>query len=112
MKKIAKKKNILKPSIQKEASLSKESDISRKIAGLDSWDYDGRAIMRRFGFENFLKGLDFVNIVAREAEKMGHHPDIFLTYSQVTVILSTHDKRSVTEKDIELAKRIDNMVNR
>jgi len=43
---------------------------------------------------------------------MGHHPDIFLTYSQVTVILSTHDKRTVTEKDIELAKRIDNMVNR
>ena len=42
--------------------------------------------------------------VAFEAERLDHHPDWTNIYNTVKVLLSTHDKNKLTEKDISLAK--------
>lgn len=49
----------------------------------------------------------FVNYVAREAERMDHHPDILVHYKEVTLTLSTHSAGGLTKKDFTLASRID-----
>ncbi|MDC0183127.1 4a-hydroxytetrahydrobiopterin dehydratase [Nitrosomonadales bacterium] len=41
------------------------------------------------------------------AEKVDHHPDIFLTYSGIKIILFTHDESGVTKKDIDFARDLE-----
>ena len=51
--------------------------------------------------------MEFVNKVGYYSEKMKHHPDFEIRYNKVKLIITTHDKgNKVTEKDIELAKKI------
>jgi 4a-hydroxytetrahydrobiopterin dehydratase len=49
----------------------------------------------------------FVTRVALRAEAMDHHPDILISYSRVTLTLSSHDAGGLTERDFRLAEKID-----
>ena len=46
---------------------------------------------------------------ALAAEKLDHHPEWFNVYNKVTVTLSTHDAGGLTERDIDLAQRMDKL---
>jgi 4a-hydroxytetrahydrobiopterin dehydratase len=48
-----------------------------------------------------------VNRITPAAEEMNHHPDLAISWSKVTVSLSTHSQGGITENDFELAARID-----
>lgn len=54
-----------------------------------------------------MDGIAFVNRVAEIAEEKNHHPDIDIRWTTVKTMLSTHSEGGVTDKDIELAKAID-----
>jgi 4a-hydroxytetrahydrobiopterin dehydratase len=58
-------------------------------------------------FKDFQQALAYTNKVGEVAESMGHHPDIFLTWGQVKLSLSTHSKGGLTESDFVLAAKID-----
>jgi 4a-hydroxytetrahydrobiopterin dehydratase len=51
--------------------------------------------------------MNLVNRVADLAEEANHHPDILISYNQVTFTLTTHDAGGITEKDFDLAQRIE-----
>ncbi len=68
---------------------------------------DSLSIERVFHFDDFKTGLLFVNKVGEIAEGDGHHPDIFLTYTKVTLTLSTHALGGLTENDFIVASKID-----
>lgn len=82
-------------------------DIEQKLAQFPDWSASGDAVQRTFNFPNFVEAMAFVNRVAELAEQVQHHPDILVRYSKVTLTLSTHDAGGVTDKDFDLAKRID-----
>jgi 4a-hydroxytetrahydrobiopterin dehydratase len=63
-----------------------------------------RAIHRKFEFEGFMDAIDFVNRVARKAERDDHHPDIDIRWNKVTLTLSTHSEGGLTGKDFSMAK--------
>ena len=67
------------------------------------------AITRKFTFANFIDAFGFMTRVALIAEKMDHHPEWFNVYRTVEITLSTHDSGGLTEKDIKLAKEIDEL---
>jgi len=71
--------------------------------GLENWQYENKAISRTFEFSSYLSGVKFLNKIASLAEELDHHPDMTLTWCKVHILLTTHDKGDVTEKDIELA---------
>ena len=75
------------------------------------WEAEGKAITRTVEFEEFSEAIDFVNDLAEIAEEAQHHPDIDIRYTKVTLVLTTHDVGGVTELDVELAQRIDNLVD-
>lgn len=85
--------------------------------GKNSWKEayyfpDGReqkALVKRFKFTNFKSALDFVNKVGELAEKANHHPDVNFGWGYVQVWLTSHDAHAITERDIELAKKIDKL---
>jgi 4a-hydroxytetrahydrobiopterin dehydratase len=49
----------------------------------------------------------FVRRIAKQAQKINHHPDIDVRFDQVTLTLTTHDEGGITEKDFTLARLCD-----
>ena len=64
------------------------------------------ALRTRFATGNFVAGLDFVTRVTEAAEEANHHPDVDLRYPHVDVALSSHDVGGMTQRDVDLARRI------
>ena len=74
----------------------------------EGWDKDEESLKRTYVFQNFVEAVEFVNKVAEIAEELNHHPDIrIFSYKNVEIILTTHDKGGLTEKDSSLAAGID-----
>ncbi len=82
-------------------------EIQRALTGLTGWSRRGDALTKTFTFERFADGIAFVDRVARAADAMVHHPDIDIRYTKVTTTLSTHDAGGVTQKDLDLAKKVE-----
>lgn len=65
-----------------------------------------------FKFKNFIEAFAFISKVALLAEKLNHHPTIINTYNSVELFLYTHDAGDVvTQKDIELAEQIEQLLS-
>jgi 4a-hydroxytetrahydrobiopterin dehydratase len=91
-------------------SVLNSNEIMNKLKNLDNWSFDNNQIHSDFQFKDFKEALNFVNKVGDEAEKMNHHPDIFLhSWNKVKITISTHSEGGVTEKDFKLAGIIDNL---
>jgi len=72
------------------------------------WTEQNNSLYKKFLFKNFSEAFAFMTRVAIEAEKMDHHPFWTNVYNQVEIWLNTHSAGDiVTEKDHQLAKRID-----
>lgn len=71
------------------------------------WDLQDTYLTRTYHFDNFADAMRFVNKVADIAESEGHHPDIIITYSKVTLTLTTHAIGGLSENDFILAAKID-----
>lgn len=81
--------------------------IQRELGTLPGWSRRGDVITKTFQFREFLTGIDFVNAVAKAAEAADHHPDIDIRYTKITFALSTHSAGGITQKDLDLAKKIE-----
>lgn len=76
------------------------------------WQEQDNKLYRKFEFKNFSEAFAFMTRVALAAEKMDHHPLWTNVYNKVEVWLSTHDAGDVvTDKDRQLAKKIDALIN-
>jgi 4a-hydroxytetrahydrobiopterin dehydratase len=80
-----------------------------RIKAPAGWSRDGKrdAISREFVFKDFNRAFAFMTQVALAAEKRDHHPEWSNVYNKVRITLSTHDAGGVTEKDLDLARFID-----
>ncbi len=90
-------------------ALLSEQEVESRLADLEGWQRRGDAIERQFDLRDFMGSVEFVNRVARPAEEMNHHPDLEISWSKVTVSLSTHSQGGLTDNDFELARRIDGL---
>jgi 4a-hydroxytetrahydrobiopterin dehydratase len=76
-----------------------------------NWEEVEGKLVREFEFEDFNQAVEFINKIHPIAENQNHHPDILLhSYKKVKVMIYTHDKDMITEKDHKLAKEIDKIV--
>ncbi|MEM7300554.1 MAG: 4a-hydroxytetrahydrobiopterin dehydratase [Pseudomonadota bacterium] len=81
------------------------------LGSLSGWAMvDGRnAIFKSFQFKNFVEAFGFMSRSALWAEKLNHHPEWFNVYRTVDVTLSTHDAGGLTELDVKLAKKMNEL---
>ena len=75
-------------------------------AGLDDWRKLAQALHARFRTRNFVAGLKFLAEVTEAAEAANHHPDVTWTYTYVDLKLLSHDVSRLTQRDLDLARRI------
>ena len=64
-----------------------------------------------FEFNNFKEAFSVMTRIAFEAEAQQHHPEWTNVYNELSITLSTHDAGGVTEKDIEMAKTIEDIID-
>ena len=84
---------------------------SAALATLEGWtEVSGRdAIGKSFKFADFNQAWGFMTRVALAADKADHHPEWSNVYNKVEIVLSTHDTGGVSDKDVALAKFIDQL---
>jgi 4a-hydroxytetrahydrobiopterin dehydratase len=76
------------------------------------WQQTNNKLYRKFQFKDFSEAFAFMTRVAMQAEKMDHHPEWKNTWNTVEIWLSTHDAGDVvTEKDQQLATKIDSLLH-
>jgi len=82
-------------------------EVERQLKSLTGWEYKDNAIHKLFRFKEFMEGIQFINQVAGTAEAMDHHPDININYTRITFLCTSHDSGGVTERDLKLARAIE-----
>jgi len=90
------------------ARLSTEA-VQAALRKLDGWHLKDGTIGKQYAWPSFPDAVAFVNRVADLAEQVDHHPDILINYRRVTLTLSTHSEGGITEKDFDLAGKIEKL---
>ena len=82
------------------------------VAELPAWQVVAGqpAIRRQFTFADFNAAFGFMTRVAILAEKADHHPEWSNVYNRVSVELTTHDAGGISERDFQLAERINQLL--
>jgi 4a-hydroxytetrahydrobiopterin dehydratase len=84
-----------------------EAQIDNELKTLPGWEFQDNSLRKLFRFNEFMNGIRFIGRIAEIAEADDHHPDMHINYTRVTFVCSTHSDGGVTDKDIRLAKQIE-----
>ena len=97
---------------KKEANATySEDEIKSRLADeLPKWFYEDGWIRRKYKTSGWKGTLMVVNTVGHLAEAAFHHPDLTVSYAFVIVKLMNHEAKGVTDKDFELAKKIEEVI--
>ncbi len=87
-----------------------DDEIRRALESLAGWERQGEEIVRTVRFPEFMDGIHFIARVAEMAEAADHHPDIDIRYRNVRLALTTHNQGGLTEKDVQLASEINQVL--
>lgn len=87
-------------------------DIDTLSEQLPEWqlDDDRSGIRREIAFADFNAAFGFMTRVALKADAMNHHPEWFNVYNKVDIRLSSHDVSGLSERDVALARFIDDLL--
>ena len=86
-----------------------DEQISEALPGLTGWALSDGKLHREFKFGDFVEAFSFMSRIALVAERMDHHPEWFNVYNRVVIDLRTHDCDGISERDLEMARRIDTL---
>lgn len=93
-----------------ETTYSPEQIAERLSGPLRHWTYENGWIRRKYRTEGWKGTLMVVNTVAHLAEAAWHHPDLAVSYAFVIVKLQNHGAKGITDKDFELARMIEEVI--
>ena len=84
--------------------------IETRLADLPCWSYGDGALQRTYKTANWRATLMIVTTIGHLCEAAWHHPDLVVSYDSVTVKLSTHSAKGITDKDFAMAAKIEAVV--
>ncbi len=89
-------------------------EISTFMKAHPDWllSQDGSSITRALKFGSFIEAFGFMSECALQAEKVDHHPEWSNVYSRVSVTLTTHSAKGLTQLDFDLAAFMDHVAAR
>jgi 4a-hydroxytetrahydrobiopterin dehydratase len=87
------------------------SEVARRLSQeLPCWRFEGSALKRLYKVNGFRSALLAANAIGHIAEAAWHHPDLAISWGRVEVSLWSHDAGGVTERDMALARRIEDVI--
>ena len=89
-----------------------EAEIAAKIAelGLAGWYLEDGWLRRKYNTDGWPQTLMAVNAIGYLCEAAYHHADLSLSYAKLWVKLQTHSAGGITDKDFEMARKIEDVV--
>lgn len=81
------------------------NQLDAALGQLEGWNIQNGKLHRQYQFPSFVEAFGFMSSLALVAESMDHHPEWFNVYNRVTIDLTTHDAGGITQKDVDLAKK-------
>jgi len=81
--------------------------LHHELHRLEGWSGTTEGLDKTFAFRDAAAARAFTERVARVADELDHHPDVRVDGDRVRLALVTHSAGGVTQKDVELARRID-----
>ncbi|MEW8050832.1 MAG: 4a-hydroxytetrahydrobiopterin dehydratase [Candidatus Thiodiazotropha sp.] len=93
-----------------DETYSDEEVETRLKDELPHWYLEKGWIRRKYKTSGWKATLMVVNTVGHLAETAFHHPDLTVSYAFVIVKLVTHSAKGITNKDFELARKIEEVV--
>lgn len=86
------------------------SNLDSFIVDSSIWKLHDGKLTASLTFADFQEAFSFMTKVAALAEKLNHHPDWNNSYNKVSIELWSHEAGVVTDKDIELARAIQELL--
>lgn len=83
-----------------------EAEVSAGLARIPGWTLQAGKLHREFLFKDFSTAFGFMTRAALAAEQLNHHPEWFNVWNKVVVDLNTHDAGGITQRDFELATKM------
>src|SRR6266567_3426964 len=80
-------------------------EANERLKDLPGWILQSGSIRKEFRFKSYLAGLDFAFSLGRIAELENHHPDLFIGWRRVKVVLSTHSIKGLSQNDFVMAAK-------
>ena len=87
-------------------------EVNPRLVDIPGWVLaaDGKSIERSYTLKNFVACFNLMNKIKDIAEDEMHHPDLHLTrYKNLKVVLYTHALGGVTENDLIMAAKINQL---
>ena len=95
----------------KDDKVFSEEEIKERIKkDIQHWYYEDKWIKRKYKTQSWKSTLMVINTVGHLSEVAWHHPDITASYAWVEVRLMNHAAKGITDKDFELAKKIEETI--
>jgi len=88
-----------------------DTELQTALDELDAWEFEDDKLKTTYEFTDFRAAISFIVRMSYYAEELNHHPELENVYNTVHIALTTHDAGGkVTEKDVELARQIEDFV--
>jgi 4a-hydroxytetrahydrobiopterin dehydratase len=84
--------------------------IKAHLNDLPGWELRDEKLHRELKFRNFVQAWGFMTQVAILAEQADHHPEWSNVYNRVTIDLTTHEVGGISQRDIELARKMNKLL--
>lgn len=92
-------------------SLVSTDNLKDSIREALGWSLENNKIVKIFLFRNYMNSISFINDVAKESEKLNHHPDLIIEYCKITVKYTSHDLGGVSNDCLKMATWINDKTN-
>ena len=97
--------------MSKDDKVFSEEEIKERIKkDIPHWYYEDKWIKRKYKTQSWKSTLMVINTVGHLSEVAWHHPGITASYAWVEVRLMNHAAKGITDKDFELAKKIEETI--
>ncbi|MBN8733133.1 MAG: 4a-hydroxytetrahydrobiopterin dehydratase [Acidobacteria bacterium] len=93
-------------------TLLTHAELEEVFRQLPGWSYLNGKLHREYQFKDFVHAFGFLSAAAIASEAMNHHPEWFNVYNRVVVDLATHDAGGITELDVELASKMEQIARK
>ena len=85
-------------------------EIAAGLSALPHWSGDEDGIHRSVELPGFRDAVAAIVAIADVAEEMDHHPDVDLRWRTLHLTLVSHSAGGVSDLDLQLARRIDELL--
>lgn len=88
-----------------------DDEVAQKMPKIPQWKQAEGGIQREVRLPNYLDAVSVFEAIAKESERVNHHPEVWIGWRVIRISLITHSAHGLTEKDFDLAQRFDEILS-